>query len=204
MALHDLFTVSAEVRDVAAAERYAQQAFRVYDCDDPRLPALAHDVAGFWLLQGYYTRSLSVFQAVFPLIQDPTIRMLVLSNIARAAGGAGERKIYLDAWLNIWRIVDRNPKTDRVCSALLNLAYGAASLDDRERVELAAAETLKFAAERQEAGIQAEAEALLAVVRNRQFMAPRIQPLTDPELVSAAEALAEDFIRALTACANSD
>lgn len=51
MALHNLFSVAVEQVQIEEAERLAKEAYRAYPSDHPRLPALAHDVASFWMLQ---------------------------------------------------------------------------------------------------------------------------------------------------------
>jgi len=198
MALHNLFSIAVEQVQVAEAERLARLAYRAYPSTHPRLPALAHDVASFWMLQGCFARALPVFQAVLQLIHEPSERLLVLSNIARAAGGAGHRQEFVDAWVESWRIIDRNISTERVCSAILNLAYGSASLGDRERKELAARYALDRAECRGETGVQQEAKALLRTIQAEQPLLPKIPTPEDSEITLSAEALAEEMVRELT------
>jgi len=199
MALHDLFAIAVELRQVEEAERLARQAFRAYSPADPQLPALAHDVAGFWMQQGHYERALLVYTAVLRLIKRPTERLVALSTFARAAAGAGDLKKFTDAWIEVWKVVDQNPNADCACAALLNLAYGAAILRDWERVDLTAKEALERACKRGEAEVQVQAEALLRAVREQTVSVSLLQPATEPKVVERADALARAMARRLTA-----
>ncbi|MBV9772765.1 MAG: tetratricopeptide repeat protein, partial [Gemmatimonadetes bacterium] len=148
MALHDLFTIAVELIEIADAEALARQTYRAYGPRHPRLPVLAHDVASFWLLQGYYRRALVVYEAILELITHPAERLLILSTIARAAAGARRRDIFTNVWVESWEIIDRKPDAERICSALLNLAYASATLRDWERSEIAARLAVELAAKR--------------------------------------------------------
>lgn len=196
-ALHDLFSVCAESRRTAEAEVYARRAARAYGRRHPRLPALAHDVAGFWLLQGFFERSLRVFQALVNLFPHPTARLQVLANTARAAGGAQQKYVFLDCWIEVSRMVDSRKGGEYGAAAMLNLAYGSAHLSDWERAELAARSALDLAKEQGQKQVEAEAETLLVASVSQQFTASYLPSPDDREIVEAADALAEDFVRKL-------
>ena len=161
-ALHDLFLINATGDDPKLAEQYARAAYRAYGRRHPRLPALAHDVAWFWMLQRQFHRALPIFQAVLPHFPRPPERMIVLSNIARAAGGACLFAVFDRAWNEVWRMVDDSKDRERVAEALINLAHGAAALGLVVRMEMAASYALTIAARRSEAQQQMAAEELLA------------------------------------------
>lgn len=199
--LHDLIGIMAELNQASEAELFVQEAYRAYPFNDPRLPALAHDVARFWMLQGFYDRALIVLRAVLPLTAVPAERVVVLSNIARAAGGAGNRDVFLHAWIEAWRIIDRNSCVERACAAALDLAYGAAMLSDWERTVVAARYGLDVASRRGEAAVELEARTLLDAAREQQIIPFRRLTPADPEIAEAADLLAEAFAGRLSAYA---
>lgn len=162
-ALHDLFLLTATGDDPRLAEQYARAAYRAYGRRHPRLPALGHDVAWFWMLQRQFHRALPIFEAVVRHFARPPERMLVLSNIARAAGGACQFAVFDRAWHEVWRMVDDSKDRERVSEALINLAHGAAALGQVVRMEMAASYAQTIAARRNESQELVAAEELLAV-----------------------------------------
>jgi tetratricopeptide (TPR) repeat protein len=160
-ALHDLFTVAVETGRKEEAEELARRAFHAYPSAHPGLVTLAHDVAVLWMLQGHHARALPILQAVLGTGPDLLVRLIVVSGIARAAGGAGDRDAFFSAWVETWGIVDANPDLECVTSSLVRLAYGSASLGDRERVELAAGYALELALKRSQTPVADEARAIL-------------------------------------------
>lgn len=160
-ALHDLYTVAVETGRKGEAEELARRAFNVYPSAHPRLAALAHDVAVFWMMQGHHARALPVLHAVLGTGLSLSDRLLAVSGIARAAGGAEDRDAFLSAWVETWEIIDAHPELECVTSSLVRLAYGSASLGDRERVELAAGFALKLALKRGQTPVADEARAIL-------------------------------------------
>ncbi|HEX2190245.1 MAG TPA: hypothetical protein VHG51_15160, partial [Longimicrobiaceae bacterium] len=161
-ALHDLFTVAVETGRVAEAEELARRAFHAYPAAHHRLPALAHDIAVFWMLQGHPARALPVFQAVRTVVRDRADHLLAISNVVRAAGEVGDRETFVGAWVDSWAIIDAAPHLECVTSSLLRLAYGSAALGDRERVEVAARYALELATARGQSQVTEEAGILLA------------------------------------------
>lgn len=199
MALHDLFTIAVDLHRTIEAEKLAQQAARAYSATSPRFPSLAHDVATFWMNQGFYDRSLIVFQAVLKFLTRTDERLVALSSLGRAAAGVGDIRRFTDAWVAVHLSLDRNPTTDRACVALLMLAYGAAALQDWSRTELAARRALELSGRRGESEVHARARALLDSVPGQQFAPDLIEQPADPAILEAAENLARLFVRRLTA-----
>ncbi|HEU0076781.1 MAG TPA: tetratricopeptide repeat protein [Longimicrobiaceae bacterium] len=165
MALHDLCVVAFETGQFEKAERYAYQACRAYRPGHPKLPALAHDVAVFWLLQGKFHHALKAFKAVLGMMKTQEEKIWVLGTIAHAAGGARREDEFTSAWVQAWQDIDSRPASESTGPALLNLAFGAAYLEDWERVEMAASLALAVSAQRQEERVRAEAEMLLGMAR---------------------------------------
>jgi len=203
VALHDLIGVAFELKRTAEAESYIQKAARAYSASDPRLPALAHDVARYWMLQGSFGRALVVFQAVLPLIERPAEQLIVLSGVARSAAGAGRRDVFLQAWTDAWRMIDRDVSTEWACSAILNLAYASALLDDWERVGVAAQYAYEQARGRGERTVQVEAEALLRAAEQRTFAPTPAYPEAEAAVAETADLVAAGLVRKLAAHARA-
>lgn len=92
MTFHDLFVLAVASGRPHEAERAAREAHREYGRDHPRLRALAHDVACFWMEQGHPARALSVFRALLPRVTRPAERLVALANLA-GAGEEAERAV---------------------------------------------------------------------------------------------------------------
>ncbi|HEV2150216.1 MAG TPA: tetratricopeptide repeat protein [Longimicrobiaceae bacterium] len=179
-ALHDLFTVAVETGRTAEAEELARRTFSAYPSAHPRLPALAHDVAVFWMLNGSPARALPVLQAVLPTLRDLSDRLYTISGIARAAGAVGDQVTFLSAWTETWGIIDANPHLECVTSSLICLALGSAALDDRERVEVAAGYALQLATARGQEQVANDARALLkGESPPRADVLPQADPVAD-------------------------
>ncbi|HST57115.1 MAG TPA: hypothetical protein VLK84_00415, partial [Longimicrobium sp.] len=197
-ALHDLFMINATGDDPKLAEQYARAAYRAYGRRHPRLPALAHDVAWFWMLQRQFNRALPIFQAVLQHFPRPPERMIVLSNVARAAGGACSFTVFDRAWNEVWQMVDDSKDRERVAEALINLSHGAAALGLVVRMEMAASYALTIATRRSEAQQQMAAEELLAASRCTQPQENEMYQADDHPLAPASDWLAGELVDALT------
>jgi tetratricopeptide (TPR) repeat protein len=140
--LHNLFVVHYALGEWSEAEKYARAAFDAYRPGHERLPALAHDVAFFWLERGYFSRALTVLLALEPLLASNGDRLHLLASSARAAGAAGDPELFQRLWSDAWALVTSATDETRVAaSALVELAVGASSLSRwdqaREALELA-------------------------------------------------------------------
>jgi tetratricopeptide (TPR) repeat protein len=204
-ALHDLFGVSVEAGRILEAEHLARRTVTAYGASHNRLPVLAHDVAGFWLAQGFFARSLLVFQAVEKHIARSSERLQVLGSIARAAGGARNWLEFARAWVDAWEIFDSDPSVECASYALLNLAYGAAYLEDWERVEISASLSRDLACKRKEEEVRAQAEHLVRLGSERKLPEEVTYsiPKDHPEVYEAADALAGVLVRKLKVCAGA-
>jgi tetratricopeptide (TPR) repeat protein len=202
LALHDLFCISATGDDVELAVTYARAAFRSYGRRHPRLPGLAHDVARFWLTHGHFERALSIFRAVLPHLQRPQERLLAWSNIAEAAGGAGQAATMERAWSEVWRIIEEREDRERAAEALINVARGAAHLGEATRQEIAASYALTIAIRRKESQERILAERLVESARHGRRRS-RSHPPADPMPVELpgsrwVDTLTAEFVEALT------
>ena len=197
LALHDLCCIAIHDGNTEEVTSYARRAFRAYGRRHPRVVALAHDVAFFWMLQGYFAPALRVFRAVAGYVTDHPHRLLAQSSVARAAGGVGDRFSYNEAWADTWRLIDATHDTEKVAEALVNLAHGAASIGDRDRATIAAGQALTVALQRQEAEQRDAAESLLNALRRAEPVSPLPRPAGAPP-AQAADALSGELAEVLT------
>lgn len=195
-ALHDLFCIAMQTSPPGDAEELARLAFRAYGSRHPRLPALAHDVAYFWMGQGRFAAALEVFRAVLPHIHDARERVLVAANAGRAAGGSGNRSGFDEAWQSVWAAEPEWERTPLAPQALLELANGASSLRDWPRAERAA-ETARDLAQRRGLGqVIIESEAVLDAARRKRGVEPAVPAAAIED--SADPELAADLVRSLS------
>lgn len=197
-ALHDLFGVAIETGRVAEAERYAREATLAYGSRNPRLAALAHDVAYSWMQQGHFARALAVFQAVLPLIDQPMERLFVEADLMRAAAGAGDAELARRMATNVWEKAARPDHAQGAARALLELGLGALQLQDLDLAESAARRVVVVAGERMEGKTRLAGESLLDAVRRARAASrstPQEVAVESPS--ESADALAEELIRTL-------
>jgi tetratricopeptide (TPR) repeat protein len=200
MTFHDLFVLATLTGRADEAERFARGAYDEYGSDHPRLSALAHDVAFFWMEQGHHARALPVFRALLPRLAGSTERPVVLANIARACGGMGDRAGFEEAAGRVQEMVEAGDFHEGAADALIELARGAASLGEWGEAERSAARALEVASERGEAKVRLAAEAMLESVRSRQVAEPAAAP-SRGTAAEQADALAAELVRSLSQAA---
>jgi tetratricopeptide (TPR) repeat protein len=199
-ALHDLFVIAAAGNHKDDAERYARGAFESYGPEHQRLPALANDIAYFWVERGHFAPALTVFEALLPHMTRHEDRLVALANIVRAAAGAGERRQFEQTWDEVWDGLARDDGTENAAPVLLELAHGAAQLGEFERAERAAERAVKTARERGQAKTQMSAEAVLDSVRRGRGARNRAAAEAPrPEAPQETEMFATDLVRSLNA-----
>ena len=197
-ALHDLFVIAVDTgAPVAEAQEFARGAFRAYGNHHPRLPRLAHDLAYFWMQRGRFPQSMAVFQAILPHMANNGERLMTLADIGRAAGGAGNREVFDEAWSEVWSASGEWDKRPNGAQAALELARGAASLKDWARAERAASTARDVATRREEARVLLEAETVLDSVTRRRALESAEPAAADDG--ADAEDLFMDLLRSLTA-----
>ncbi|HEX6748227.1 MAG TPA: tetratricopeptide repeat protein [Longimicrobium sp.] len=200
-ALHDLFVIAAGGNHKDDAERYARGAFESYGPDHPRLPALANDIAYFWVERGHFAPALTVFEALLPHMARQEDRLVCLANIVRAAAGAGERRQFEQTWDEVWDGLSRDEGTANAAQVLLELAHGAAQLGEFERAERAAERAVRTARERGEGKTLLTAESVLDSVRRGRGARGRAAAAQapHPEAPQETEMFATDLVRSLNA-----
>jgi len=194
ISLHDLFILEAECGNAAEAEGYARRAMECYGVKSSRLPALANDVAYFWLINGRFSAALTVLRPLVRQMSDPKERLSVLASTARAAGGAGDREAFRHAAERVGASADDPSVQYGLARAWLDVAYGAASLEEWQEAAAAAEAALGLAERLEEAKVVFIAESILDSVRRHQALADA-PPTRDEE----APAFALDFAERLEA-----
>jgi tetratricopeptide (TPR) repeat protein len=193
-ALHDLFTIAVETSPPAEAQELARLAFRAYGPRHPKLPALAHDVAYFWMSQGRFAPALEVFRAVQPHLHDASERIICAGNVGRSAGATGNRAIFDEAWEQVWGAAGDWDKLALAPQALLELAHGASSLRDWGRAERAAEAARELGQRKGAGGVVIESESVLDAARRKR--GPELS-VADSGAAEDTEDLAADFVRSL-------
>jgi tetratricopeptide (TPR) repeat protein len=205
-ALHDLFAVAVEMGQPVEAERLAEIALQVFGRRNRRVHVLAHDVAYFWMEQGYYARALSIFQAVLPVTEKPIERLFVLADLARAAGGCSDIDLAEEASDEVRRLAAQPELEHGAARALIEIARAYVSLGDRKKAEVTARQAIRCATKFRESKVRFAAEALLdALMYSAGGQAPAESPA--PIAVDGAsdpitgDRLAADFIKTLESIA---
>lgn len=193
--LHDLFVAYWAAGDHETADGYARAAFERYRSGHERLPALAHDLAYSWVVQGYHSRGLSVLEKLPGHFSAPHERLRALGSLARAAGGCGLAQIFDQATSDLHLVAAEMDSTLWLASALVEMAIGAAGLDRWTVAEDSLAQAIEIAANRSEADVLARAEETLEYVRSRRIISfsrsaldtrplPAVDPMVDDLLAS--------------------
>jgi tetratricopeptide (TPR) repeat protein len=166
-ALHNLYGVEVECGNAVRADEYAEAALNAYPRSSHGLLRLAHDVAYAWISQGHHKRALPVVREVLLHLTRPADRIVVLGDVARAGGGAGETDLFERAWAEAWLLADGHSAEEGSARALTGLAYGAAGLGEWKRAERAATKAARIAEMRGESKVLLAAEAVIRLVRDQ-------------------------------------
>jgi tetratricopeptide (TPR) repeat protein len=143
VAQHNLFALHADCGEVECAEAAAKEAFKSYGPHHPHLPMFLHDVAQFWVEQGYHWRALPVFELLLHHFTEPEARLRVSAGAARASGAAGNRQSFARHAAEALNLVDDGAQPSMAATALYEVGIGASSLGDWSR----AYSTLQHASE---------------------------------------------------------
>lgn len=198
-AYHDLFCIQCTDGDVKTAAAYALTAAEGYGLHHRLLPALAHDLSLFLSTQGRGSHVLPLMEALAPRMSTFPLRLIAFSSLGRVAGAADDRVRFASAWSAIWRMIDLRVSEERAAEAMINLAWGAAHLQDAQRVEVAAREALRIATLRQEwQEVRAANEMLARLERGTFPESPPTAAGSDEDLrdaLAAAEILLQQLLR---------
>jgi len=190
-AYHDLMTIAIHTERFEEAASFAANAVAFYRSDHPRLAALAHDVAFLWGKLGYFSSAAPLYEAVLSFISLQVERVVVLANLARAAGACRDRLRYERAFQAVEKLTQNGASIP--ASAFYHLAEGCRSFEEWERAERYCGLALANAKERGNALIVAQAEKLSKELGER---APGDQDIVPPE-GGEVDALRDTLIRKL-------
>lgn len=171
-ACHDLFADAVLAGGSDNPEQWARRAFEAYGTDR-RMVAVAHDLAYWWMENGYFARALPVFRAVLPHIERPVERLVVLSNVARAAAGAGDAALYQVCADRVRGSIDDASVRASLAAALLEVARGAATLRDWEAAAALVERVQELARDRHEGRVMLAAEALAESIERERHVQGR-------------------------------
>lgn len=178
MTLQELFALAVDTGVQQEALHWAREAFETYRyIRHPNLLRLAHDIGRHWINLGDYPSGLAVLKEVLPHLQRSEEVMLVWGNIARAAAGVNDRKLFEEAHARMGWLAASSASEEHFARSTLEAAIGAAHLGMWERAETGALRALEVALRRSEAVSRFMAEALLRNVQMRRTgEAPQVPP----------------------------
>lgn len=196
-AYHDLFLTELETGAGPECEALAENALAAFGANSGAIARLAFDVAYHWILLGRFAAALRVAQALSPYFDGAGEQALVLSMIARSAGGVGDHATFTSAACRLTALLQSGAGADAAPRALLGLAYGAASLADWQAALGFVQGAIAAARERSEGKILIMAEAALDSIQRHAAL--------DERGASAVgvSSLAERFVDALAAPAQN-
>jgi tetratricopeptide (TPR) repeat protein len=204
-ALYDLAGISFDADDEEEAMRHVADALAAYGPGHGRVYALAHDVAWFWMEKSErYTDAAEVLLGLAEHLWEPRARLLLFSNLARAAAGAGWLETFERAWSETRDLLRQQPSGEGHAVSLIHLAQAAGLQGQWERAAIVAADALKVATRRKEGQfiLQAEgiaAEARSAMNRARPTPADQRSRVHGAELRGHAAELADVLVSAMRA-----
>jgi tetratricopeptide (TPR) repeat protein len=160
-ALYDLAGMSFDGGEEEEAMRNVSAALAAYGPGHGRVYALAHDVAWFWMERsGRFAQAAEVLLGLVEHLWEPRARLLMFSNLTRAAAGAGWVSVFESAWAETQMLLRQQRTKEGHAVALLHLAMAAGSLSHWDRALVVAADAYRIARERQESEFVIRAEAI--------------------------------------------
>lgn len=159
VAHHNLLTLASDLGSYAEGERHALRALSLYPVYFPRVPHLVHDYAFLLARNGFYTAALKLLDHVEPLISAVQERVVVVGNIARAAGGARRADRFETAADEVVRLA--SVSDENASRGLLGAAEGAHSLGQASRAVDLAARAMDLALRRSDNEVQRLARVLI-------------------------------------------
>ena len=196
--LHNLFLVGVTSGELMGVEEYAKKAFELYRPHHPRLPALAYDIAYYWLTRGYATRSLPLFVQLIDCFEQPEQRIQVLAAQARAAGATGNTQAFESAWADAHELLASARIRTTRAAALIDLGLGAAHLERWRAAQTPFEDAIASAEALQQSDMLIRAEECLRAVRLHRNPDTLPRPVQVSRHHPAAEELARDCMDALS------
>lgn len=196
-ACHDLAILDFEAGDMRSGMRHARQALRILGKSHERTPVVVQDMAMALMDRcAAFPAAREVLRAVLPHVVQLDMQLLVLSNLAWAAGATGDARLFEATWSEAWSAVERSPSILRP-DHMLGLARGAARLLLWDRARQAAERALALAEERKEGKAIYLLEALLRDIDSKQKVGSQTHRESSGNDDPAVAAFARDLIGAL-------
>lgn len=189
IALHNLFVIHVTAGELDGVEEYARKALARYLPNHSRIPALAYDIAYYWLTRGYAGRALPIFRKLVHHFPEPRQRIQVLAAIARAAGACGDGETFEDAWTDSRAVLGAPGACRTWAAALVDLGLGAAHMEQWERARGCFEEAAAHAERLGQSDVLIRADACLEAVRERR----NPDTIQRPARVLAARGPDEEF-----------
>ncbi|HEX2093701.1 MAG TPA: tetratricopeptide repeat protein, partial [Longimicrobiaceae bacterium] len=199
---HGLAVLQFETGDIARGMQNIRRALQVLGAGHDQIPFIAHDTAVALMDQlGAFAAAAEVLHAILPRLARMGERLLVLTNLARAAGALGRVQLFDAVWTEVWPVAGTTGSVVET-DALIALSRGAASLQQWSRARQAAEHALALAQERREGKSIFLAEVLLSACEGGQQtpeVLERIQPVPPADVSADVHAMARDLVQALLA-----
>ena len=189
---HDLFITSAELRSFEQAEAYAAEAFALYGRSHPRLPMLMHDVAQFWVDQGYFGRALPVLAALLETFEAPAERIRVLAAAAHAAGATRQTDVFEQFWADYWETTNLVQMPALLASTLYEVGIGAAGVEQWDRAAATLDRARDYARQSGSNDVLVRADAAVQLVRDQRVVEELVA-----RPAARGDVLASDFVSSL-------
>lgn len=176
-AYHEMLAVAIRRESNRAVVRYGRQAIQAYR-GDARSLAVAHDIAVFWTVQGFYMEALSIFRSLPEDYGHPSDQVALAANIARCAGALHLRSEFDAAVVRTEALLVDPASRQMEALALGETAHGASDIGDYKLALNLATRALDLARQRSEAQLEMEMEVLLDQLHNR--ISPSEVAMADP------------------------
>jgi tetratricopeptide (TPR) repeat protein len=194
---HNLLAIAISSGDTTHVEEYARQAFERYLPAHHRLPALAYDLAYFWMMRGYTRRALTIFQQLLPHFRQSEQRIQVLAALARGAGKANDAVLFRNAWEEATTLTQHVRSAVTLPHALLDLGLGAAHFGMYDEAAAIFREALQLGEARGQGTVVILADKYLAAVTAAHNPDAAGKPQRAAAGQPGAEALAEQMTELL-------
>jgi tetratricopeptide (TPR) repeat protein len=171
---HDLLAIAIEDGSYDECEAYVLDALRTYPIHHPSIPRLVHDWAFYLVRRSLYCEAVPLLVAIVPTARRPELKMLYQGTLARAAAGAGRRRLYDESVRGV--VALSGVHQEFAAAALANSAEGARFFHEWDRAEGYAARAVEIASERAEVDVQRGALEILDAIATREAAEPQALP----------------------------
>jgi tetratricopeptide (TPR) repeat protein len=177
VAQHELVAQAAEARPYLEGETHVREALSLYPRSHPRLPHLVHDYGYLLSEKGMYRHALPVLRAALTRIANPSERVVVWANVARAIAGSGG---FLEGYPEAMdQVTSLGVVYDEHAPAGFSIAAVAAWLaGDRARAEKLSEIAVRLSEQRNERVPKERAAMVLRALANGDDPPPHAEPPT--------------------------